>query len=234
MPKSRSHLCLLTLILALTVLMAGVVEAQEPLDVPADVVELLGATPDLADDLRVVVEKPAREDANVPVVLRVWMAHAAEDRYVWALEFDREFPRVGTTALLYLDGDNNPRSGRQDKPEVVGTDVQYSTSGSRTSASVKNSAVYADGASPARGMVRGNILWIADDITLFTADGQAQVRLRTLVQGPGGGDGCDWLPASVPVNEGRTKPALPSADRLSFKGLLREEVEPAPDQRELP
>ncbi|MFW6155882.1 MAG: hypothetical protein ACOC7J_01070, partial [Armatimonadota bacterium] len=219
----------------LGLLAGGVAAAQEGPEVTAEVTELLGATGDLADDLQVVVERPPREDATVPVVRRVHMAHVAEDRYVWALEFDREFPRVGTWALLYLDADNNPRSGRQDKPEVIGTDVHYSARGSRASASVHNRAVYDGGAAPVRGIVRGNVAWISDDIRLFTEDGQAQVRVRTLVQSEaGGGDSSDWLAVSVPVNEVRTKPELPGEDTLHFKGLLREEVEPAPGHRDLP
>ncbi|MFW5866182.1 MAG: hypothetical protein ACOCX2_00100 [Armatimonadota bacterium] len=209
--------------------------ARAQIELAPDVIEILGATDDLREDLRVVMERPARDDATVPVVRRVHMAHVAEDRYVWALEFDRDFPRTGTWALLYLDADNNPRSGRQDKPEVIGTDVHYSTRGARANASVHNRAVYTGRGAPVRGVVRGNIAWIADDIRVATTDGQAQVRLRTLVQSDqGGGDSSDWLPARVPVHEGRTKPELPSEDDLAFKGLLREEVEPAPGQRDLP
>ncbi|MFO8079248.1 MAG: hypothetical protein R6V07_02975 [Armatimonadota bacterium] len=219
----------------LGMLAGGVAVGQGGPEVTAEVTELLGATEDLADDLQVVVERPAREDATVPVVRRVHMAHVAEDRYVWALEFDREFPRVGTWALLYLDADNNPRSGRQDKPEVIGSDVHYSARGSRASASVHNRAVHSGQGAPVRGLVRGNVAWIADDIMLFTDGGRAEVRIRTLVQSDqGGGDSSDWLTVSVPVNEGRTKPELPGEDTLLFKGLLREEVEPGPGQRDLP
>ncbi|MGI5819525.1 MAG: hypothetical protein ACOX9R_15655 [Armatimonadota bacterium] len=236
MRSTRSHRWILSITLALLCLQAvTTAPAQERIEVPADVIEILGATNDLPQDLRVVMERPPRDDATVPVVRRVHMAHVAEDRYVWALEFDREFPRTGTWALLYLDADNNPRSGRQDKPEVIGTDVHYSTRGARASASVHNRAVYAGGAAPVRGTVRGNIAWIADDIRIFTADDRAQVRLRTLVQSDqGGGDSSDWLPVSVPVNPGRTKPELPDAENLAYKGLLREEVEPAPGERNLP
>ena len=208
--------------------------AQAQRDVPPDVLELLGATADLPQELQVVMERPARDDATVPVVRRVHMAHVAEDRYVWALEFDRDFPRTGTGALLYLDADDNPRSGRQDKPEVIGTDVQYSTRGARASAAVNNRAIYTGRGAPVRGVVRGNVAWISDDIRIAVTDGQAHVRMRTLVQSDDGGDSSDWLAASVPVHEGRTKPELPGEDDLSFKGLLREEVEPAPGERNLP
>ncbi|MFW6437369.1 MAG: hypothetical protein ACOCZ7_00030, partial [Armatimonadota bacterium] len=220
-------------LLSALLLMTGYAYAQ--VEIAPDVIELLGATADLPEDLQVVIERPARDDATVPVVRRVYMAHVADDRYVWALEFDREFPRTGTWALLYLDADNNPRSGRQDKPEVIGTDVHYSTRGARASASVHNRAVYTGRGAPVRGVVRGNVAWIADDIRIAVADGQAQVRMRTLVQSDqGGGDSSDWLPAAVPIHEGRTKPELPDEDDLAFKGLLREEVEPAPGQRNLP
>lgn len=233
MRDSRSHTLVLTLIVALLCLPAATMApAQERLEIAPDVIELLGATEDLPRDLQVVMERPPREDSRVPVVRRVHMAHVAEDRFVWALEFDRDFPRTGTWALLYLDADNNPRSGRQDKPEVIGSDLHYSTRGARASAQVNNRAVYAPERADVRGMVRGNVAWIADDIRLFTRNGQAEVRIRTLVQSEaGGGDSSDWLTVSVPINEERTKPELPGDDRLAFKGFLREEIEPAPEQR---
>ncbi len=202
-------------------------------DTIPDRVELvLGSDLNRADELVLVAESPARDDGS-PDLRRLYMAHVAADRYIWKVEFAEEFPVTGDTLVLYVDADNDPDTGRQDKPEVVGTDVQYSCGGANVGASVGNPNVFEGGRTAARGIPEGNAVWIADEVKLHREGDAAVVRVRLLVQRAGdGSDSTDWRQVRVPVFTDRELPELPGLDRLVNKGLRREQVEPAPGTRD--
>lgn len=200
--------------------------------IPDRIELVLGTDVNRADELVPVAESPARADAG-PDLRRLSMAHVAGDRFIWKVEFAEEFPVLGDTMVMYVDADNNPETGRQDKPEVRGTDVQYSCGGASVGASVGNPNVFAGGRSAARGVRAGNAVWIADEVKLNREGDEAVVRIRLLVQRAGdGSDSTDFAEVRVPVFPERILPELPGLDRLVNKGLLREQVEPPPGARD--
>lgn len=198
----------------------------------ADRVELiLGTDANRPDELQLVAESPERDDGS-PDLRRLYMAHVAGDRFIWKVEFAQDFPVTGDTMVMYVDADNNPETGRQDKPEVRGTDVQYSCGGANIGASIGNPNVFEGGRSAARGVREGNAVWVADEVKLNRVGHEAVVRIRLLVQRAGdGSDSTDWAQVRVPVFADRELPELPGVDRLVNKGLLREQVEPPPGAR---
>lgn len=221
-------------IAALLLLLCGNAFAQDrDGDAIPDQVELvLGTDVDRADELSLVMESPAREGEG-PDLRRLFMAHVAEDRFVWKVEFAEEFPVTGDVLVLYVDADNDLTTGRQDKPEVIGTDVQYSCGGATVSGSVGNAAVFADGKTAARGVRDGSVVWIADEIKLNREGNEAVIRTRLLVQRTGdGSDSTDWQQVRVPTFSDRPLPEIPGVDTLVNKGLRREHVQPAPGSRD--
>ncbi len=190
--------------------------------IPDDVEIRLGTRPADADELILVGESPAKDEG--PDLRQFYMCHVAENRYLWKIEFADDFPTTGDTMVMYV--------GRQDKPEVIGTDVQYSCGGADVGASVGNKAIYDGGQTVTRGRTQGNVVWVCDDILIRREDGNAVIRMRLLVQRKGGSDSTDWFEVSVPVFEGRELPEVPGLDTLMNKGLERADVEPGPGARD--
>lgn len=228
---TRWYLAALLACAALTVIPAAAQDGDG--DGIADRVELvLGTDLDRADELVLVAESPAR-DGEGPDLRRLYMAHVAGDRFIWKVEFAADFPVIGDVMVMYVDADHNPETGRQDKPEVRGTDVQYSCGGANVGASVGNPSVFEGGRSAARGVREGNTVWIADEVKLNREGDEAVVRIRLLVQREGdGSDSTDWAQVRVPVFPERALPERPGVDRLVNKGLLREQVQPPPGARD--
>ena len=225
---------LMLLTAALLLLQCGSAFAQDrDGDTIPDQVELvLGTNMDGADELSLVTESPVREGEG-PDLRRVFMAHVAEDRFIWKVEFAEDFPVTGDVLVLYVDADNDLTTGRQDKPEVIGTDVQYSCGGATVTGFVGNSAAFANGRTAARGVRDGSAIWIADEINLHREGNEAVIRTRLLVQRPGdGSDGTDWQEVRVPTFADRPLPEIPGVDTLMNKGLRREHVQPAPGSRD--
>lgn len=197
-----------------------------------DVLEVrLGTDPQVRDELIPIGESPAKE--NGPDLRCFYMCHVGGDRFLWRVEFAEAFPKTGDVMVFYVDADNDAATGRQDKPECIGTDVQYSCSGTSVSATVNNRAIYAQGQSAVRGRAVGNVVWFCDDVQLKREGGQAIIRFRVLLQRQGGGgDATDWMTASIPLLVDRALPELPGLDTLTNKGLQREDVEPPPGARD--
>ncbi len=194
--------------------------------IPDDVEVRLGTRPTEADVLIPVGESPAKDTS--PDLRKFSMCHIAQNRYLWKIEYAEDFPKTGDTMVMYVDADHDLKTGRQDKPEVIGTDVQYSPSG----ASVANKKIYESGQTGARGRIVGNVVWICDDVLLKRDGGNATIRMRLLVQRKGASDGTDWFEVSIPVFEGRELPEVPGLDTLMNKGMERADVEPGPGDRD--
>lgn len=225
---------LMLLTAALLLLQCGSVFAQDrDGDTIPDQVELvLGTNVDGADELSLAMESPVREGEG-PDLRRLFMAHVAEDRFIWKVEFAEDLPVTGDVLVLYVDADNDLTTGRQDKPEVIGTDVQYSCGGATVTGSVGNSAAFASGRTAARGVRDGSAVWIADEVKLNRESNEAVIRARLLVQRAGdGSDGTDWREVRVPTFADRPLPEMPGVDTLVNKGLRREHVQPAPGARD--
>ena len=82
----------------------------------------LGIDADATRRLEVVWEspKPAAADPSRDI-RRILLGNVAGNRYLWVLEFAAEFPFKNTNLTVYVDADNNPKTGRSPRSTWVPT-----------------------------------------------------------------------------------------------------------------
>ena len=156
--------------------------------IPDDIEVLLGTNPDLDEGLQLVIDDKTRGqgDQNIgrgpdaPDIDQVFFAHVGGDRFVWKITFAEDYPESGAIFHLYTDLDDDRATGRQDADWVRGVDVMYSFVDARNDPRILNPAVRANPAIPVRGIVRGNAIYVSDDINVNVQDGHTHFRMYLL------------------------------------------------------
>lgn len=198
---------------------------------PDSVEQRLGTFPEVAE--RFVALHDDGPDAGLgsadraPDFTTIALAGLGGDRWLWRIDFAGEVGFNGAVLILYLDADHDPTTGRQDKPEVIGTDVMYAFRGHGGDESVHNPTVGASRAGRARYALVGNALYICDDITLGGDQTTARCRFRLLSQKPGSGDSMDFVEAAVPRPPAVALPTPVEPGGLDYRGIPGEQVTPA-------
>ncbi|MEW6356027.1 MAG: hypothetical protein AB1696_06870 [Planctomycetota bacterium] len=173
-----------------------------------------------------------------PQVLRLSAVHVAEDRYLWKADFLEPFPTGGATFILYVDSDNRPDTGRQDKPSVQGTDLMYILSGAAKNINAFDAALQKP-QSDIRIEAVGSSLVISHDTLMNQSGGKVVIRVRLLAQAEEGSSGSDWIQVELPLMQGQKKPPTIGPGDPEFLGVSGEKVRksmsgPYPDRRPQP
>jgi hypothetical protein len=82
----------------------------------SDEVELtLGSDPKHADPFTTLLTRklPANHANPSRFVIGAAVANAGGNRFVWRVSFPQDYPRDNSNIILYLDADNDPKTGRQ-------------------------------------------------------------------------------------------------------------------------
>ncbi len=227
----RAHrLLLLVAIIALSSLAALAQDADRDADgIPDDVELKLGTNPDFDEGLRLIVDDKLRGQGDVngrgpkcPDIDKVYFAHVAGDRYVWKVTFGAEYPSSGTIFHLYTDIDDDTTNGRQDSGWVQGVDIMYSMVDSRDDPRVFTPQVRANQAFPIRYVIRGNAIFVCDDVHMRVVDGKTHFRMWLLSQQKDpqtDGDSTSAIYVDQPLNPAREVPALPYPKPENFTAL---------------
>jgi len=99
---------------------ATVVAAAPAQDTDGDglddaVEEQLGTNPAARERLETLGKYPAnRKDGPTLDVVRVDFGNVAADRWVWAIRFAQSYTFDNATLIVYVDADNDPKTGRKD------------------------------------------------------------------------------------------------------------------------
>ena len=228
---------ILTLILGLWTLDAAV--AAEPDSdgdgLPDPVEKRLGTPPERAQEWTVFWTRDPKAATGKPgpQMLRAAVAHVAEDRFVWRVDWSEPFP-MGGSLLLYLDADNRKDTGRQDSN--VGTDLMYHYAGT---ANVSYHGGFAkDHPTPLRAEAFGNSVVFCHDAPLCREGDTAVVRVALLAEGTVHAS-TGWIEVRIPLTGTGKKPHLLDSGDAEFLGLSGEVVRrgmsgPYPERRAKP
>lgn len=223
-----------SLLLNLLLLAAAVAQDADGDGLSDKLEGLLGTFSDRAEAFTTVATDPDELDAGGADqsldFVAVRLANVGNNRWLWAIDCAGEAPVEASTFILYLDADNNPQTGRQDKPEVLGTDVMYTVINGSGSENVLDAAVKQSRTGRGRYAWDQHTLYLCDDLALAGGADTATVRFRCLAQRPGSSDSFDFVTASVPRVKVAALPEIRKPEGLDFRGLTRAAVEPRGDQ----
>ena len=120
-------------------------------------------------------------------LLEVAACHVAEDRYLFRATFAAPPPVETTTAILYLDVDNDRKTGRQmgDKDAITGCDVMLVLSAGKPALSLHGVAAAACGDGTLRYALSGNSLYLCADLPIKTAPAGAEFGVFMLAHTAG-------------------------------------------------
>ena len=191
--------------------------------IPDAVEARLGTRRGRADALTLLFEDPDEPEAGgadqALDFTRVWAGHVGRDRWVWKIETTGEAEPAGCTVILYVDADDNPDTGRQDKPEVIGTDIMYAFREFSGSESLHNPTVSSSRPDRARYVFAEGALFISDDVVLAGDGAATRLRFRLLSQRPDSGDSMPFVAASVPRVAADDLPEVLPPGGLDWRGL---------------
>jgi hypothetical protein len=237
----KSHLrSILTLVLGFWTLCAAMDAAEQDSDgdgLPDRMERLLGTPPERAQNWTVFWTRDAKTPASKtePQMLRAAVAHVAEDRFVWRVDWTEPFPSGGSL-LLYMDADNRKDTGRQDSRSNAGTDLMYYYAGT---SSVSYHGEFEKGkTSPLRAEAFGNSVVFCHDAPLHREGNVAVARVALLGQGAVH-ESTSWIEVRIPLAGTGQKPRLPGPEDAEFPGLRGDVVRrsmsgPHPERRSKP
>jgi len=140
----------------------------------------LATDPARPERLEAVAESPRRDPTpKQPArfdITRVRFGNVARQRWLWAVEFAAPYSFDNTLLLMYVDADNDPKTGRP----RVGCEVTY---GIREGRPTLLSYVAKDRAPEfpcARVGLENGVLYVCADLPLNQADGRSRFRLQLL------------------------------------------------------
>ena len=180
--------------------------AQDDGDVlPAAVEDVLGTSPDFAEELQDVGRFPATLTERPELdVVGVDFGNVATDRWLWAIRFAAPYSFENSSLILYIDTDNDPSTGRQ------GMGCEFMLAHRRGAPGV--TAFSADGTNlPARApriAIHDGILYICFDCQIAQEDGASVFRytvLSEIADPHESADSTGWQQARGPANSQRER-----------------------------
>jgi hypothetical protein len=138
----------------------------------------LGSALDVAEVFTTLLERapPEKVMDRARAVTGIAMANAGANRFVWRVDFAADYPKANSNVILYLDADNNPKTGRRDH----GCEFMLII----TEGACHVTAFRPDGSSAVAPVPRatsdGAHLYVGYDVDLPQADGQSLFRLMVL------------------------------------------------------
>ena len=108
---------------------------------------------------------------------KVFFAPVARGRYAWRVDFVEPFvPGDDTVFILYMDIDNNPETGRQDKAFARGVDVMFRPTDLQLIG-------FTAGTRPGwSSLIRGTSMFLVADLDLNQKNGRSRYRASLLSQ----------------------------------------------------
>lgn len=214
--------CVLLAFLLLTAFLPLAAQDKDNDGIPDEVEMRLGMDPETSDELVLICDDKSTAEGDKTIgpkqdkafdVTKIYFGSAAEDRYVWRLDFAQPPVLSQDIALiLYLDADNNPETGRKDSAWAKGVDVMLrpgslSTFEYDTHAEPKPWTTY---------VVDGNHLYMVADLRLHQEGGKSVYRAYLLSQNMVKADGkqddndrTDWIAVTGPGRSSRKRIGLP-------------------------
>ena len=231
---------ILALVLGLSTLCAAVDAAEPDKDgdgLPDRVEKLLGTPPERTQQWTVFWTRDARTTTGKtgPQMVRAAVAHVAEDRFVWRVDWTEPFP-TGGSLTLYLDTDNRKDTGRQENRSVMGTDLMYQYAG--TPGVWYHGELSKGRQSPPRVEAVGNSVVFCHDAPLHHEGDVAVVRVELIGQGAVSAN-TGWIEVRIPLTGTGKKPRLLGSEDADFLGLSGDAVRrgmtgPYPERRSKP
>ena len=172
----------------------------------------LGTAPDVAEAFVSLLERPAPEKVADPArrIVGAALANGGGNRFIWRLDFAADYPKANSNVVLYLDSDNNAKTGR------TGHGCEFMlivTEGAATVTAFDPTGNNLANAPAPRTAQEGRSLYIAYDVDLPQQDGQSLLRLMLLSETWNPHKGVDSVPyvvAKGPPVSTRPKPKLDS------------------------
>jgi hypothetical protein len=120
-------------------------------------------------------------------ILEVAACHVAEDRYLFRVTFAGPPPVATSTNILYLDVDNDQKTGRQmgEKESITGCDVMLVVSAGTASLSLFGVEASACGDGKLRYAVSGNCLYLCADLPIKATPAGAEFGVFMLTHTAG-------------------------------------------------
>ncbi|MBM4085514.1 MAG: hypothetical protein FJ272_12045, partial [Planctomycetes bacterium] len=156
--------------------------------IPDSIEELLGTNGNFAEPLELVHDDKLLADGDKAVnkanysaerdISKFYFGNVAEDRYLWCIEFGGDYPRANSNFILYLDADNDEKTGR--KAGAPGTDYMLGLSegGAGGTAFAPNGDTVP--LPSHRAAIVGKRLYLCADLPLRQEDGQSVWRASLL------------------------------------------------------
>lgn len=166
--------------------------AEERLGTDAKTAERLDLVWDAARTSNAAQRKARGAQSPGRSLQRISFGNVAGDRFLWCVEFAADYPPENSNFILYLDADNDPKTGRRDMP---GVDYMLGVSGGGSSIlAISPSGEYTAGP-PLRTYRSGKRLYLCADLPVAQANGRSAYRLTGLSEQrkPAWGDGTGWV-----------------------------------------
>ena len=159
--------------------------------------EQLGTDPNFAEQLDLIAEDPAGESKEADNyhpgldITALYFGNIAEDRHLFRVDFLEDYHAQNSTFILYVNADNDPKTGRKDEGAMGGTDYMVRPDGI---AIIDAEGSYTYGLSCST-VVDGK-LYLCADLPLNQVDGKSVFRAKLLSESRDpykGVDNTAWL-----------------------------------------
>ncbi len=192
--------------------------------VPDVVEQKLGSPTDARQRFTLVAASPDNRYSdeaarrNAPDIVRLEACHVGSQRLLFKITFGRKPVFAGSTFIIYLDLDNNPKTGRVDRYHG-GVDVMVSVRGDSVNVTLFGAKYRRDNTIPC-ATVFGRALYVSLDAPLHVVDGRVVFGVHLLSQRPGGrGDSTRHAIARLPYYAYLKAPVLPRRRSTSLRNL---------------
>lgn len=166
--------------------------AEERLGTDPKAVEQLDVIWDAAKAPDAVRRNAKRTKSPQRSIERVSFGNVAGDRFLWCVEFGADYPTANSNFILYLDADNDPKTGRKDMP---GVDYMLCVSDGGASISAISPTGQQSSGPPLRVFLSGKRLYLCADLPLHQQGGQSVYRATALSEQrkPAWSDSTGWF-----------------------------------------